>query len=112
MNAWTPIDKLPGGRLPGGHHLFQRPGSSNVYIIDESGATPDTTADGPMWLDMTEDIRVSKENHVTVGVVKDDHYSADYRVPISMADALVLSDRYGMTIRCAVGGSFRGVRTR
>lgn len=105
MSTWSPIDVLPGG-----HRLFRRDGSSNVYIADESGMTPATTTDGPIWIDVHEDIRVDKDNLVTVAVMSDT--SSEYRVPISMADALVLSDQYRMTIRCAVGGSFRAVRTR
>ena len=105
--SWSPIDVLPGG-----HRLFRRDGSSNIYIADKSGKNPASTDDEPMWLDFQAPIRVSKKNEVTVSVETDSAWSADYRVPISMADALVLSDKYAMTIQCAVGGSFRAVRTR
>lgn len=98
--------------LPGGHRLFRSPGSSSIYIADESGRTPDLTDDGPLWLDQTMPLTVEFEKHAGnqchVPVIGD--ATSTYRVPVSVADVLWLSDRYGWAIETTGASRFRAVR--
>ena len=39
--------------LPGGHTLYTRAGDGDIAIGDRSGATPELTDDGVLWLDLS-----------------------------------------------------------
>lgn len=92
-------------KLSGGHRLFNKADNDGVYIADESGATPDLTDDGPMWLDLSRHIKTDGQ-HVYVPVRKgdDDATSAPHVVSVALADALYLSARYAWTIATPHGG--------
>jgi hypothetical protein len=98
---WTPIATLPGG-----HRLFTRPGSDAVAVADNSGATPDQTEDGILYLDLTAPLLV--DEHCSAPVIG----GADTRthVAITFADVLYLSDAYRWTIETR-GRWYRSVKT-
>jgi hypothetical protein len=102
MPTWNLIDTLPGG-----HRLFKTD-SDCVYIADESGEHPGDTDDGPMYLDLTEPITVGSTAQVPVVSIRD---ADKFRVGVSLADALWLSDRYRWELRTTGASAYRAVRT-
>jgi len=54
QQAWTLLGR-PSGR---NHHRYFQAADGRVSVADDSGATPDRTDDGPLWLDMTRGARV------------------------------------------------------
>jgi hypothetical protein len=95
--------------LPGGHRLFRTPSSSSVYIADESGANPDLTDDGPLALDTTEPIQI--DSTCCLVPVLDTTGGDPFRVPVTVPDALWLSDRFSWPLKTSRASSmYRAVR--
>ena len=72
---------------------------ADIYVADNSGATPDDTEDGPLLLDRAHPVSVGwfggalgATAHVTQGT---DHHS---RVGLTMLEALWLAERGGLRI--------------
>jgi hypothetical protein len=82
--------------LPGGHRLFKKDDGPGFYIADDSGATPDLTDDGELWLDVTRPINVLG-SYINVPVSDDENRA--HVVGVTMADALYLSARFGWAIK-------------
>lgn len=83
-------------RLPGGHRLFIRE-DGDVAIADQSGATPETTDDGVLWLDIGGD-RLPALESSTIPVTKDTDKSESW-VPVTRADLMALTVRYWGQLR-------------
>lgn len=96
---------LDHGRLaPGGQRLFQRNGTADYYLADNSGSTPDNTDDGPLRIDK-EQIEDPTRNRgrlfadakalwFTVPVIEEQTGRA-CRVGVSLAEAMALFARFG-----------------
>lgn len=85
-HTWTRTD-----RLPDGHRLFYTGDLSKVAIADESGATPENTDDGVLWLDFARPLMLGDD--VTAIPVRSD--ARESRTPTDSTTIVLLAETFG-----------------
>ena len=95
-------------KLPGGHRVFFKADqpSGRYSFADESGKTPSSTEDGPLWFSVSDPVHLTPHGGA-VSVRKDDG-SGPFTVYVTAQDALILVTELGMDL--AEGGRRYEVR--
>lgn len=94
MSRWTRLFKISGG-----HKYFsdaENPG--HVAIADDSGATPDETDDGVLYIAKALDVTVDRQDHWSIPLVYPTGRPTTH-TSVSADEAIFVASLYGMTIR-------------
>ena len=98
--------------LPDGHRLFVTDddgyGSVGYALADESGATPEATDDGVLWLDPTRCLRVGGEDKPNIPLLTED--GTETRTITDCATILYLSKLQRWTIEDVKLGAYYEAR--
>jgi hypothetical protein len=83
-------------RLPDGHRLFFTSEPNLVAIADNSGRTPEMTADGILWVNFDDTIKVSGHN-AFIPVIEEGT-GREFSTPTDFDTVFLLSQDYMMNI--------------
>lgn len=85
-----------------GHKLFRDGGSHRLAIADNSGATPDTTHDGVLWLDPDRPIRAEAAPQMTIYVPLLTLDDEPRIMVVGISAAKILIDKYRFALQAGL----------
>lgn len=83
--------------VPRGHKWFIDEATGGIAVGDYSGATPDRTEDGVLWLDKTQAIIFGHSRHISVPVISE-RTSHNFHIISNVAELLYLMRKHGMEL--------------